>query len=237
VSTNNRGTSENDHLRCISERLTQRTAVIESRMRKRMESVRLAYDLDARALLSSHRQVKELSKFGAAPSPIEFWGVTANPRGQALVHAASAVIDDELRELDRALERFRRSIVASAKHPAYEPEVFRAVLAEQLERLAACQMDPGPINKLGARWQGRLRRAAALSLYPRLLFVSANQSDPLIAQAEMALLDAGPWAHDDRLLSAFELAHADVRVYLREQLGDRSVVVPSRPSRKLVTPG
>lgn len=250
VSTSTREIHEDDHLHDATSRLMSRTAVIETRLGQRLEAVRGAFDLAPRALLSSHRQVHELNRLGVAPSPIDYWSVTANPVGQALVHAATPVIEEELEHFEGALNRFNLSVAVASKSRSAEPSSAagpsqttglstslqaRSTRDECCARIMACALDAEPLNRLGRRWQGRLRRAAIRSALPQLLLASARDAEKLIAVAEVELLDQAPWAHDDRLLSAFELAHADVRVLLRDRLAEISVVVPSRTRRKLDT--
>lgn len=234
VSTRKQANSEVDHLLEVSQRLATRTAVIEQRLNERLEAVRAVYDLTPRALLSSHRQLRELGVLGTDPSPTEFWDVTANPLAQAMVEAASRVIDDEISIFEDAVDRFRRSLTTLVMTTGDDCRPAAAeVLQQCIDQMVSCGLDRDPINELGAQWQLRLRRAASRSLFPKLMLVSTHNSEPLIAVAEMALLDTSPWAHDDRLLSAFELAHADVRQHLRDRLGQMSVVVTHRTSRKL----
>lgn len=236
MSTRKQANSEVDQLLEISQRLVTRTAVIEQRLNERLEAVRAVYDLNPRALLSSHRQLREMAAQGTDPSPTEFWEVTANPLASAMVEAASRVIDDEIGIFEDAVSRFRRSLTTYVMSTGDDcrPEAAD-VLQKSIDQMASCGLDRGPINELGAQWQQRLRRAATRSLFPKIMLVSTNKSEPLISVAEMSLLDQSPWSHDDRLLSAFELAHADVRQHLRDRLGQMSVVVTSRTGRKLQT--
>ena len=71
----------------------------------------------------------------------------------------------------------------------------------------------------------------------RLLICTPSEGQRLLAQSELELFDQAPWTHDDRLLSAFELANADVRAYLRDRLSELSVIVPRQSVRELLTPG
>ncbi len=101
---------------------------------------------------------------------------------------------------------------------ATQSVVMQTIISECCDRIASSQLDAEPLNRLGRRWQSQLRRAAIVSVLPRILISSARDAEDLIAAAEVKLLDQAPWAHDDRLLSAYELAHADVRVLLRDRL-------------------
>lgn len=227
--------NESDHLHGATDRLTSRTAVIEARLAERLEAVRRVYDLGPRALLSSHRQVKALDRLGVAPSPVDYWSVSANPVGQMLVNAAAPVIEEELKCFEDAVSRYHRSVANGAG--GWPTEAAQAVVDECCFRISSSQLDAEPLNRLGRRWQSQLRRAAMVSALPRILFSSARDADAHINAAEVELLDQAPWAHDDRLLSAYELAHADVRVLLRDRLARFSVIGPGQASRKLGTTG
>ncbi|MDA3040818.1 MAG: hypothetical protein O3C27_15060 [Actinomycetota bacterium] len=205
-------------------------------MTARLDNVRRAHGLDRRTLLASHREVAELEELGLAPTLGEFWATTANPATEPLVRAACAVIDEELIELRRVLQRFGQVTLAASRDADYEPAAYRVELGAALERLSNCGIDRSSLDRLGARWQTKLRRAARAASLPRSVFLSVRRADDLIGQLEMELLDRAPRAHDDRLLSAFELAHADIHAHLRDGHRDglrkTSVVVPRRAARK-----
>lgn len=236
VSTSNREKTEIDRHRDVSQRLMDRTAAIERRLGARLEQSRQTHDLDVRALLASHQELAQQAETGSAPSPAEFWATTANPRAQALVEACRVVIDDEIAQFAEAAARFQRSVAIAAESSGYKDQPYIETLDACVDRLSECALDPGPINRLGDRWQRRLRRTATRKHLGRMLLSSPQKFDQLIGQSELALLDAAPWAHSDRLLSAHELAHADVRIHLRDRLSEISVIVPTRSSGVLLTP-
>ncbi len=215
--------------------LFQATSLIERRLRARLDNIRRVHDLDWRALLVSHREVLGLHQLGVAPSALEFWSGTATPATEALIGEACLAIDEELVEFHRIARRFARGAVAASRLPGYDPTPFDEELTRSVELLAGCNIDRAPLDRLGTRWQAKLRRTAQRTILPKLLLVPLRTADALVARHEMALLEQAPWAHDDRLLSAFELAHADIRSHLRERLRRTSVVVPRRSGRKLVT--
>jgi hypothetical protein len=236
VSTNNREQSDIGRHREISKRLIDRTAAIERRMRDRLETVRALHDLDGRALLSSHREVAELVELNIAPPPVEFWATTAHPRAQPLVTAACTVLDEQIDDFAEATQRFERSVAMMAGRPGYNPEPYSATVGECVQRLSDVSLDRSALDALGEKWQARLRRSAVRRTFFKLLIASPSQCDRLTTTAEMALFDEPPWAQDDRLLSAFELAHADVRLHLRHRLAGLSVIVPRFTSRELIAP-
>ena len=51
---------------------------------------------------------------------------------------------------------------------------------------------------------------------PTQLAMSTTALEDRIDHMELELLEQLPWAHGDRLLSAFELAHVDVKTLIRE---------------------
>ncbi len=205
---------------------------IVRRMTARLDNIRQAHDLDWRTLLASHREVADLAELGVAPTLGEFWATTASPATDVLVREACAAIDDELIEFRRVLQRFGQAVAAASRQTGYDPTPYEATRATAMARLSNCSIDRGALDRLGTRWQTRLRRAARTAVLPRTLFLSVRKSDAVVDQREMELLDQAPWAHDDRLLSAFELAHADVQAHLREGVRRTSVVVPRRSGRK-----
>ena len=216
--------------------LLSQVDTIMCRMTARLDNIRRAHDLDWRTLLASHREVAELDELGVAPTLGEFWATTASPATEILVREACAAIDEELLEFRRVLRRFGQATLAASRDAGYEPAPYETVLATAVERLSICGIDRSALDNLGARWQTKLRRAARKASLPRSLFLSVKKADALVDQLEMELLDRGPWAHDDRLLSAFELAHADIHAHLRDGLRRTSVVVPRRATRKPLAP-
>lgn len=216
--------------------LLPQVETIVRRMTARLDNIRQAHDLDWRTLLASHREVAELDELGVAPTLGEFWATTASPATDLLVRESCAAIDDELIEFRRALQRFGQITLAASRDTGYDPAIYEVGLATAVEQVSRCSIDRDALDRLGTRWQAKLRRAARNAALPRTLFLPVKKSDVLVGQLEMQLLDQAPWAHDDRLLSAFELAHADVHAHLREGVRRMSMVVPRRSSRKPLAP-
>ncbi len=237
MSTTKQEQSDTGRHREISTRLMDRTAAIERRLRARLQTVQATHDLDGRALLSSHREIGELAQLNIAPTAADFWATTANPRAQSLVAAASVVIDSEIDDFALALQRFERSVALVSDRAGYAHEPYLETVGTCVEQLTRAGLDRSKLDVIGARWHARLRRAAFRRSVFRLLICTPSEGQRLLAQSELELFDQAPWTHDDRLLSAFELAHADVRAYLRDRLSELSVIVPRQSVRELLTPG
>ncbi len=173
-----------------------------------------AHDLNRGELLAMQRGIKRLDRCSMAPRANEFWEVTAQPRAQRLIDNAVPVID---------------------RHAKALAEVRATARPDDLDdRFIAALPSLDAINDLGHWWQRRLRRTAMLTSLPALAMKVAAEAELVISNHEMALLDAAPWCHGDRLLSAFELAHSEIRRHGRARVTELSVDVPSRCSRPLV---
>lgn len=220
--------------RTESSGLFERTSLIEHRLKARLDNIRRAHDLDWRTLLDSHREIAALHRMGVAPSPSEFWTSSASPATSELVDKACAAVDDEIVAFRRLVHQFSRAADAASRMAGYDPTPFDRAFTTSVELLAGCALDRGPLDRLGARWQARLHRSAHLASLPQTLLIPVKRADQVVARIEMGLLDQAPWAQDDRLLTAFELAHADIRSHLRDRLRRTSVVVPRRSSSKLI---
>lgn len=217
----------------VSARLTGRADVATTRANERLETVRRSYELDDRALLQTQREVGRQVAEGLAPSTTEFWESVASPMAERLSDAAKAVVDEEVDELSEAAIRFRRSVrLLDMPTPATYLRAD-ADLRLALARIEDMSFDPTPLNDIGERFQRRVRRTASLRLWPRSLLISPSETERLVDRAEIELLDHAPYAHCDKLLVAFELAHADVRTYARAH-AERLCVMSSRKLRSEV---
>jgi hypothetical protein len=136
--------------------------------------------------------------------------MTALPRSQVLKAVATAAIDHELDGIADDLD---------GRWPAGS-DPARLLLA------ALPSLDP--IDELGRWWQRRLRRAATLRALPLIALRAPSQAELVIANVEMSLLDRAPWSHGDRLLSAFETAHAEVISHGRRRVGGLAGLLPAR---------
>lgn len=126
--------------------------------------------------------------------PNDYWSAVALPRARRLVEEAVDLIDRS--EID---------VLSASSHGDHgrRDGVVRKV------------GPPVPIRQVSAWWHRRLRRAALIRSIPSVLMATPIEAELVIARAEMALLDCQPWSHADRLLTAFELAHAQIDRRLR----------------------
>ncbi|MEM7324716.1 MAG: hypothetical protein AAF531_16630 [Actinomycetota bacterium] len=195
----------------------------------RLGQVIAEHDLDKRELLTAERQMRRLSRIGAIPNPTEYWQRDALPRAAELVNASMTVIADEGELLADAIDLFFEPLAAGELGRWAETAEGRAISRQAAGRavsMLAEGVEPSQeIHLLGQWWQQRLRRSAAVRSLPRLLRFGVD-ADAVIGRAELNLLDGPPWTHSDRLLSAFEIAHSEIRTQLDlvvEELTERVV--------------
>lgn len=234
MSTRHFDSQEHDErYRDAIRRLAERAEAIAFRTSNRLLVVQSDHDLEWRSLLASQRKIAALAADGLAPPPSEFWETDAAPRAAALTTAATLVIESEFAAVTRSVERFRASVqpIMGSSHLA----PVRTGLVESLDPLTECVLDPAPLDDIGERWQRRMRRHAAWQHVRARITGPFEEFDELVGRTELGLLDEAPWIHGDRLLSAFEIAHADVRNLVRERVREASVIVTSRPVSKLPT--
>ena len=131
-----------------------------------------------------------------------------------MIEASMTAVVEEGDHLGDALDRFMIDLEGSSLQPWGSTAAGRAtvehVTAQAIDQLLDAIPSSDPINRLGVWWQRRLRRTATMSALPQLL-VAGSGADALIGRREMELLDRPPWSHGDRLLSAFELAHSEIK--------------------------
>ena len=184
------------------------------RLRAGLNQARTLHDLGKRELVRTQRDIRRLQRVGALPDPTEFWQRSAIPRAAVMVEAAMVVVAEEGNLLGRAVDEFMADLtngpIADWAVASAGKTVVRAAVGTAAAELVAAAEAPASIDALGAWWQQRLRRAATRRALPRLIRVGAD-TDLEIGRAEMALLDRPPWCHGDRLLSAFEIAHGEIR--------------------------
>ena len=127
--------------------------------------------------------------------------------------------------------RFRRSVRLLG---ACDPESIERAerdLHDQLLRLATVTIDRGPLDHLGTRFERRVRRAATMRLGARTFLLTPAETEQTIDRIELELLEQPPYSYCDKLLVAFELAHADVRAHVRTRV--RALMV--RSSRRMLS--
>ncbi len=165
---------------------------------------------------------------GSQPTPTEYWETTAEPMAAMMVNTAVASIDDELANVDEAIDKFTESvrIINRTGKVHVSAAQVRQILEAELSRLDECAPSTDGINDLANRWSAQLRRAAWRRQIPLLLFRSTAEANSIIGQAQVELVEQAPWAHTDRLLSAFELGHADIRTHLFDQIAELCTLSP-----------
>lgn len=189
--------------------------------------------------MTSQRDIRRLQRIGALPDPTEYWQRSALPRAAILIDAAMVAVLDEGEALGRGVDRFVAELTdGPMSHWALGPQgrpTIRASVGSAAAELMASIDGPAPIDALGAWWQRRLRRAAIVRALPRL---RANGADIELAigRVEMTLLDRPPWCHGDRLLSAFEIAHGEIRTQVEVVADDLLARSTGRGDHKLLSP-
>ena len=184
-----------------------------ARLASQMEQAVAAQGLTRRELMATQRGIRQLARRGTAPSPNQFWETTAMPRAERLTGLARAVIDEELTRLAGTLQAGVRE--RGRLGPGAAAPMGNDVLNVEL---VGAMAGPDRIDDLGAWWQRRLRRAALVPALPDLLAGTPAEADLIVTNHAMGLLDTPPWAHGDRLLSAFELARTDIKAHGRRWL-------------------
>jgi hypothetical protein len=151
-----------------------------------------------------------------------------------LVNTSIGAIDDELTNVDDAIHRFSESvrIINRSGSTHISAAHVRQILETELTILESCAASTDGINLLANRWSTQLRRAAWRRQAPVLMFRSTADADAIIGQAQVALVEECPWAHTDRLLSAFELGHADIRTHLVDRIAEVGTLSPVTLSRR-----
>ncbi len=227
-------TSSVPELTAANDRLRQRIDTSARRLRSRLRVIADAHDLRRADLKRTTRDLRTLHQDGCEPSPSEFWKTTAEPMAAMLVTTSIAAIDDEMAQVEDAIDRFSESVRiinrSSAAH--ITAAQVRQTLEVELGVLESCAASTDSINLLANRWSAQLRRAAWRRQAHVLLFRSAAEADAIIGQAQVTLVEECPWAHTDRLLSAFELGHADIRTHLIDRIADVGTLSPVTVNRR-----
>lgn len=184
------------------------------RLAERLLQARDAHDLTKAELIAAQRDVARLHRIGALPAPNEYWKRSALPRAALMIDASMAAIVEEGEALGAALDRFMVEVDESPLDRWSASGAGKATVEHVTAQAIAQLMEAVPpsdsIHALGSWWQRRLRRTAVRGAFPGVL-ASGSQREAVIGKREMELLDRQPWSHGDRLLSAFELAHNEIR--------------------------
>ena len=211
------------------ERFSRRARSIAVLLGGRLDDTMARYGLSERRLWASHRDLAAQHRRGSAPTLTQYWENVAHPQAQLFLAEMLDVIADEHDEFRRAFQQFaaetaeRRRPTSRAidgGHVRWEPPgtgtdrelpADIAIACAGIDEFVTAAAVGAHINEVGAWWQGRLRRRAILATSGRLLVTPVGRFELEVSAAELRLLRQPPWSHDDRLLSAFELAHTSLR--------------------------
>ena len=210
-------------------RLSDRVEISQRRLGSHLNSLYEAHVLKARDLWDAQRKISRLMAQGTEPTPSEFWSDTAQPWASVLTSTCISAIEAEAPVLVSAAERFVESVaIENSRGAAITNAAIRTALADHLATpMLQARPKSTELDQLGVVWHSRLRRCAWRKTFPAALFRSAAESDLRTGQAQVQLASQGPWAHGDRLLSAFEGAHAEVRSYYDDCLARIVTVQPT----------
>lgn len=221
-----------------ADRFARRAQSIASLLDRRLKHTISAHDLSEKRLWAAHREMAEQHRRTAAPTPGDYWEKTAYPRAQRFLAEMVDVVAAEEEELTRAFQQFAFSVAEQTRRgaPAIDDNPLEqrrptggadidldtaiAVARSGVDEFVAAAAVGNRINEVGAWWQGKLRRKAIVVSMARLLVAPVGHYQIEVAAAEMRLLARPPWSLDDRLLSAFELAHSDLREHLSARRRD-----------------
>lgn len=214
--------AHNDRYREASWRLADRSAAISERLMTELAHAQERHELDWRSLLSSQRTIADQAAAGAEPDVDSYWAQNAQPRSEQLITRCVQIVDAHLLLLWDAIDVFAEGVLPELALNG-EPPSADAMnsLRDDVERLiqpvATAAPNRARIDDLGERWQQRMRRQA-IRRYVR----SGGETDAPFSAAidalELQMIGQAPWAHADQLLSAFELAHIEIRQTLSARL-------------------
>lgn len=220
-------------------RLGRTASDAADRLGLRLQRSAELYGLSRQELVAAQRQVRRLRRAGLLPSVAEYWESTAVPRAEILVETSLEALAEETDRLDEAIERFLVATSRSTLEPWINGAEGRAAIQrsgiEAIDGLRAAIPSADAIDLLGEWWQRQLHRRAMLRATPRIL-LSRDAAETVVGRVELELLDSTPWCYGDRLLSAFELANAEIRARATERADDLSGRVSQRGHGALVEP-
>ncbi|MEL6981752.1 MAG: hypothetical protein AAFO29_04945 [Actinomycetota bacterium] len=181
--------------------------------------------------MAAQQQLRRLRRAGLVPSPQDYWENTAVPRAEILVESSVDAVVDEWAQLEEAVDRFLTATSRSTLEPWIQGAEGRAAIQQTgtaaIDRVLDALPSSAAIDELGEWWQRQLHHRAVLRSVPRLL-TNRQSAEATVAAVELEILDSSPWCYGDRLLSAFELAHAEIR----SQANDRADVLAARVSER-----
>lgn len=204
-------------------RLSRSAREAADRLSSRLRQATEVHQVDRRQLMATQRQIGRLHRRGLAPSPAEYWEGTAVPLARMLVDAALEAVADEGDHLGEAIDRFLVATSRSTLEPWISGVHGRAAIqrsgAHAVQGLVAAVPAPIELDRLGEWWQNRLQERALWRALPRMLRAGTS-IEAAISEAEVSVLDSVPWCYGDRLLSAFELGHLEIRSRANELAED-----------------
>jgi hypothetical protein len=221
-------------------RLDQESTAIARDLRSTLLAAYELHDLTRREVQTAQREIERLARSGLLPKPAAYWSDVAVPRASLLVDGAMGAVNGAGAGLADHVDRF----LTATSRSTLEPWISSAdglaqlqVTANQaIDRVLEVIPDDEGINQIGEWWQRGLRRAATTRAIPKLL-VSPEPADVVIGTAELSLLDQAPWCYGDRLLSAFELAHSEIRTRARGLTDEIRLDVRQRAHGGVVSTG
>ena len=180
------------------------------------------HELDWRSLLSSQRDIAEQVAIGSRPDIETFWDSHAQPRSKELSARCLNIIDAHLLLLWDAVAVFsegvRPALALNGEPPSAEAMLsLRSDVERLIQPISTAALDRTTIDGLGERWQQRLRRQA-IRRYVRGGGARNAAFSAAIDAMELKMMQQAPWAHADQLLSAFELAHTEIRRALVDRI-------------------
>jgi hypothetical protein len=197
-------------LTVATERLATRLRAAEHLLRSDLAHAATAHDLTRAQLIGVEANARRQSRAGVAVTANEFWIQTAQPQAAVLLTACGRVQDEAEGAIGDALWRHGRVLATFEPNPE-DADRWRDIVVAAVHRLGPALVPPTIINSLGRWWQNRLRRRAMVLALPDSLLQPATRFPLLVTERELELARRPPWSQGDRLLAAFELAHADLR--------------------------
>lgn len=178
------------------------------------------HELDWRSLLSSQRNIVEHPE--SRPDIQTFWADHAEPQSRELTTRCLHAIDAHLLLLWDAVSVFVEGVRPALSlngEPLSEEatQSLRSDVERLIQPVSTASLDRMNIDALGLRWHERLRRQA-IRRYVRSGGDTDGSFSAAIDAQELKMMQQAPWAHADQLLSAFELAHAEIRRTMRDHI-------------------
>lgn len=227
-----------DFVRAV-DRLDRCAVETGRRLAARLQQALSLHDLNRHELVAAQRDVTRLTRIGLVPGPTEYWKRSALPRAATMVDASMAAVVEEGQRLGEALDRFLLDLDEPPLAAWTAQSMEAAIPQEAGARAIGHFLDAVPSNRsidaLGSWWQRRLRRTAVVRSIPELISSGAD-AELIIGRTEMALLDRPPWSHGDRLLSAFELGHGEIRTQ-SELVAEGLAARVAKRGRRYLSPG